>query len=583
MYSFFLNSTAIDEPVNFDRLVLRHTRSKLYFGSLLGARSFVLGNRDLIFEQSWVYEQLTQAAIAGHFANPAKFEIFYNEQLGFTGYCDFSSIKWDEKRVSVAFVDNALTAELEAVLTQRVELQSDISVELKPIRLMGGISHKIDANLATLAQNGIGAIWLHEIPFKLERSLAFAGTGQSVVNPFKNQPVYTNSTSKPVSVSVDMIVAGRGKCSTATNLELVGKSNEVVLFRSNPVSMATNYTDFSLPVSFAAVIEPSKSLTLSLLNLQAVDSYTIHYDSALSYLTIEEVREQKPSRARGCGLKYGLAETLKTVNQSVDFGQFRDLFFTNGLNIRGRESKVSVSFEELFRAANCSQNLAADWFDDRLWIGHKFELLAKYGVVDLGVVDECEVSMNSEWFFAKAKVGYKTWQAESVNGNQEVNSTREYEFERKIFGNELNLLSDFIASRYVIEETRNKQFETAKVADWKFDYSLFWLPDARYSMSPEEMLFAWCEFIKLAGKYSITSFTGSVGSQYYCSGKSVWGLRKFRLKKLMSIVEFKAVGLGKVRFEWCGELVQALVYDSSFYVKPNEESEAEFWCWELHS
>ena len=589
MYSFVLNGVEIDEPINFDRLIVRKTRSQLYFGKMFGVRTFVLGNNNLVFEQEWVYKLLTAIKDYKSLEAQIKFEILYCGKVCFVGYPDWQTLVFDEKRVSITFVDSYKTLNLASNITKKIEIEPSETITLYPVDLAGKVSHKIDNSLATVAQNGTGISLFHSVPFKLQSNISIAGTGQSVSNPNVSQPVYTNTSDKAVTVKVDLLVRVSAKSSTALMAYLC-VSNDNALFKTASFNVGVAYSTSELSISLTTEVAPLKTLSVYIQEVfGSTNNFTFEYDIDGSYLLIEEKREKKNSVVSGEDL-VELFKKFQLTNkvEIMPFSYFH-VMATNGLNIRGVNSKLKLSFEELFKAANCLYNIAADFDEENnsLWIGTKAELIKQSVVTEIGLPDSLEVELNTDWLFDKAKVGYKTWQAESVLGNNEINALSQYEFGQSVIENELNLVSDFIASDYVIEETRLKQFETAKIKDWKFDNSLFWIANdtvrswGNRQISPNKVLQKWSGFYGLNGKASFVSSEGKEDESMILAESAIFGIRKFKVTKSMEMYEFSKIGLGILKFQFCDEEIYGLIYDSSFSVKKNEQSEGEFFCWEI--
>ncbi len=586
MYSFKLNDKEIDEPINFDRLIVRKTRSQLYFGKMFGVRTFVLGNNDLTFEEKWVYEALTSIKNRKSLEEVFKFEILYCGNVCFVGYPDWNTLKYDEKRVSVAFVDSYKTLNLASNITKKIEIEVDEARTLEPIYLTGKVTHKIDSNLATVAKNGAGISLFHSVPFKLQNNIAIAGTGKSVDNPTLSQPVYTNTSDKAIIVKIEVYVKVFAKSSTPITAYIC-VSNDGTAYKSADFNIGTGYFGVLQTISLKTEVQPSKAISVYVNEVSgSTNNFTFEYD-AESYLVIEEQREQKSSSVKGVDLRNLFGKFNLTENIGIGDTSNLNLLVTNGLNIRGEASKIKLSFEELFKAANSLLNLAVDFNNGALLVGTKTELIRQYAITDIGTPDGIETTLNDDWLFSKAKVGYKNWQAESVFGNNEVNTVVEYEFEQNVIENELNLVSEFVSSDFVIEETRLKQFETAKVKDWKYDNNLFWIANDYFQsignrlLRPSNSLLKWEGFCGLNGNATLVSAEGAKDEEVLLIEESIFGIRKFKVTKSMEMYEFSKIGLGILKFQFCDEEIYGLIYDSSFSVKKNEQSEGEFFCWEI--
>lgn len=616
MYEFRLNGIEIDEPMNFDHCVFKWERSKKYFGSIFKERLFTLGSKEITYEDRRVYDLIVGAFEADGLFAEVRFEVWFCDEQAFEGWLDMATLKWDEKRVSCSFVDKPLVQEWVANVGTKYDITPNVQIDLHGQNLVGTITHTIDDNLRTVADNSVSVGIEHTIPLKLKNSVSVVGIAQSVSNVRQRQPIYTNNTSQSVTIDLEGVI----------DVEVRGNSfgfQVIIECAGNPqfISMGTGtVTTFlnNILVKATVTVAPSRSIYLYVREtLPFVGFYAFFYKST-SYLSVEERDDIVGSVAFGAEAGYLLDRIIKKSNgmKSV-FSEIEgnsNLIFTNGLNIRGKNGEISTSFDEVFEFLNTRYNLAVDVTDLGVWVGSKQELMDGYGTYNLGTPDDVQFSPNMDWYFSDSKVGYKTWQAESRMGNGEFNSGREYSF-RSPVKNTLNLETDVIASGYVIEETRRKQFDVKKVNDWKYDHNLFvidavpvgtsyrsrvaaeithneifYLPNKEnistynFDLAPEFSMLKWARFFGLSGNAKFVSGTGNtnVFGRNIAKGFPVFGKRAIKLTQSMEAYEFKKVGYGFVSFDYCGEKIKGLIVSKQLNFNPNHESKAEFFLWEIN-
>lgn len=172
---------------------------------------------------------------------------------------------------------------------------------------------------------------------------------------------------------------------------------------------------------------------------------------------------------------YGRTDT-PTVYTEDGCGAFRSL--TSGLFIRrAPEAKVFVSMKEILEGL---QPIDAIGFGLEVVNGvevFKVEPVEYFyqdkEVLSIDGVNKVDKKVLMNETYGTVKVGFDKWQAESINGLDEFNSTREYRSTTRNAMAPLDLISKFITGGYLIELTRIQNFATSGAADTKFDNDLF--------------------------------------------------------------------------------------------------------------
>jgi len=157
---------------------------------------------------------------------------------------------------------------------------------------------------------------------------------------------------------------------------------------------------------------------------------------------------------------------------------------TNGFMIRGFPTTgedartIRMSMNDYFKGFNPIDNLGMGIEksgDDYYIVVDKKEYFYDVNTVMLTLnnVPHIRRSEAPEYYYNRVKVGYDKWQIEYANGLDEFNSKREFDTGIKSVNNELDLISQLVASGYMLEVTRRKQFGETFTEDSEFDEENF--------------------------------------------------------------------------------------------------------------
>lgn len=168
----------------------------------------------------------------------------------------------------------------------------------------------------------------------------------------------------------------------------------------------------------------------------------------------------------GCGWRYALAKGLHirgyTLTQKSFFENFESWFesinaqWNMGLGYEVISSVMSIRVEEKEHFYDSSSN-SADFYNVKL-----------------------ERVYDHDWIFKKIVIGYNKWKAESKGVIDDPQTKTTYSSRFESVGNEISLLSEYIAASLVWEVTRREKIEPGK--DWKFDDDIFIM-----SLNPTEV------------------------------------------------------------------------------------------------
>ena len=157
---------------------------------------------------------------------------------------------------------------------------------------------------------------------------------------------------------------------------------------------------------------------------------------------------------------------------------------TNGLKIRqytmqdGNKPSITLSMEDAMQGLNAIHNIGMGLEPDINRMGHYWlriepmEYFYKNDVVFTALkVFEIERETKPDKFIANFSCGYAKWEAERINGIDEIQTKRSYRTVLSQVKNTLEQISRFIASGYAIEVTRREIGGTTR--DWRYDNDTF--------------------------------------------------------------------------------------------------------------
>lgn len=219
-----------------------------------------------------------------------------------------------------------------------------------------------------------------------------------------------------------------------------------------------------------------------------------------TYIKIQGIRSCPPSQAE----LYLVHESLSRVTEAVTNGCMRvkSSYYgrtdsepfafdddgcgglrsvTSGLKIRNAvEDKFFASPKDLIEGLNAIDNIGIAVepdpdipnksllvIEDLNYFYRDEEILRHDAIPEAG--DDVEETKH----YSKIDVGYKKWEVESVNGLDEIHSTRQYNTSIDTINSTFDITSNLVAGSYPIEITRQQSFAETGAADTKYDNEIF--------------------------------------------------------------------------------------------------------------
>jgi len=357
-----------------------------------------------------------------------------------TSFCQYNKFtkEWSEQYEGMIKFDPISKLDCTSVYDVKVDMEAVVSLSSANSYNISGLS---SLRLAVLDKNGntIGA------PITL-----------GSVNVYQASPTDTLSIHTTVSVSLKQ--TDRLYLYFVTNIEYL--TFPFVNFDVNLV-----FAEAKLNISSTSYCEQTKAdvFLVNEVMSRITEAYT--NDKMRVYSDYFGRTDAKPysSESNGCG---GL-ECL-----------------TNGLQLRqftmsdGSKPLFAMSMNELFEGLNPIHNIGMGLEDDPNRVGYKLvrvEPFIYFYKLDV-IFTAKNISLltreaNTAEYITSVNIGYDKWEAERVNGIDEIQTKRSYRTALSSVRSAFERISKFIASGYAIEVTRREYGATTK--DWRYDNDNF--------------------------------------------------------------------------------------------------------------
>lgn len=161
---------------------------------------------------------------------------------------------------------------------------------------------------------------------------------------------------------------------------------------------------------------------------------------------------------------------------------------TNGKNIRNMKQKdnsffpVSMSFQELFKSCDAVWNLGMRIEIDAngkgvIRVEPKAFFFQNSPFLVFDNVSEIKITPAQNYVFKSIEIGYEKWNLNQggINGIDEFNTVHSYSLPVENPQNSITAKSSFIASGYVIEQTRRIQYDVSPTNDFETDDNNFFI------------------------------------------------------------------------------------------------------------
>jgi hypothetical protein len=528
IWKFTINGTEIDEPIGWDAVELTLQRSDNYHGleNVISDNIKFWGTgADIISEAYETYGIDAQLNFVINYSCDGgdTYTVFFSGILNCYSY----SVVNNEVSIKIDYSDFQRTAKNR--LDTPVNLNSNISIDgntmssIVPFDLhLHGKSILYVANM--LVNDPIKTFNLTD-PAPFNPPFTIIGTDISDITEMSSyQPLVAliqNNTSQTRTIHITgrIVVSHHSLAISNAGPTTYTYAGGFQVFAGTTLLYTAPYNGGSSPVTYdftidqTVTIAPMSSMVFEFFDYYAnsvyapLNSYSADwsFDSSLSNLTIQDVSSFNPSTTKAFLIHEVFAKIAESITGIQD--SFRSDFFgrtnssphqydqngcgawvaiTNGLNIRKMLDKnaeyypITASFNQVFQAADAIWNLGMrmekdDSGKEYIRVEPKEYFYKAKTIYTALSVSDLKRSPAIDLIYNNFKIGYDKWNLNisGKNAIDEFNSTRTYNVPVKKADKTYQNLSKFIASGYVIEQTRRLQFNSLPTNDFETDNDLF--------------------------------------------------------------------------------------------------------------
>lgn len=163
------------------------------------------------------------------------------------------------------------------------------------------------------------------------------------------------------------------------------------------------------------------------------------------------------------------------------FGAFLNGFMVRGFPIAGDNARtIRMSMNDYFKGLSAIENLGlgVEKIDGIYYVviePREYFYDINTTILTLNNVPDIRRYELPEYYYSRVKVGYNKWETEFINGLDEINSVRYYDTKIKSVDSELTLISELVASGYVLESARRNQYVDSFTEDSEHDEDNFYV------------------------------------------------------------------------------------------------------------
>lgn len=294
-----------------------------------------------------------------------------------------------------------------------------------------------------------------------------------LVVPLPNNNFFTGSVNKTILVKLKGKV--NGMCTAGSNgtigcsLRRVSDSSSTVYEEIGHIAPGDYDAgqEFSIDIDTQITLYPNQRLTFI---VGASNPVTSTFQIWGTEISVEYEVSFDPTICK-CLTPYTLFKRLVDKMTEGKYGvksdflsNLDDIFITSGtaLRVYFDDSSVKTSLSDFFQALRTlgkkKYSVGLGIENDKLVIEELDYFFRQDIIMDLGIVNDLEVSVAENMIYNTIKVGYKDQTVDDINGRNEVNVTQLYSTPNTRSPKELNLVSPYRADPYGIEATRTDQF-----------------------------------------------------------------------------------------------------------------------------
>ncbi len=457
MWQFYLDNTLVEQPESFNLITFEKLRSEKYFGFVQRRKGVVKaqGEGQIKFTEEKAVAILTAAKERDGFGAKVLFRAKFQNLPAYEGTINFWNSEFYTNSVVVTFSDTANVLQFIASSSNRYQITTNKFQTLSSSGIIGKTTHTIIDTLNVFKQKRSSAQnFDHPVPFQFSE-----GSSSANVNPITSfsqvLPLYTNdSEKKTISVKASIIFD--------TNQDIT----DFKILLNDFVVEVIELDDFKAIIDQNIILEPNQELTISVETVNNSANVIFTYNVEKTTLSINEIKNNLKDTNVACITSFDFLNQLiglasgGTMRLESKFLKSIKHDWTNGKNLRGVDSVLNASFDQVYSDMNKFYCLYTNVNNDIVKIEQRKNIITQSSksIMKRDALIEEVKTPNREFLYSSVKAGFKTWQGSSALSNEEVNAILVYQTD--LFGREnvLDLQVDCIGSGILIEEIRQQQF-----------------------------------------------------------------------------------------------------------------------------
>lgn len=477
MYKVILNGTEIQQPEELVNLIFKKEYSEIFNGFIVGNSGYLEQLGGLTFLQKEAVDIINTNLKKDGILATIPIEIYYCDRLIYSGNLDNSTYS----NFECCKVNMALSTDK---LGDILNSKRNVIYSLKPTRKI------------LLPKKDFSTSGLYEISefshFKTSASGVHLNLGVPLKSDGKSVGMVDSSIAdgtmyeakSDLKLKISGIIAWEENSTKDYDLIMIVKdsggsiiSTTVIQSFIHTGSLIQRQSIISKEIDLLQGYKVSFWLHDSTINTP----FEFHFSDA-TFLQIIDTPEEniESSYCYGLTAYEAFVQVMDKISPQLKFrSEFFSLFggindfITSGNNIRGEYSEIKVSLQYLFenfsKLYDLESNLTGDKYNVEKCVDNP--LNCEYLNA---VISNYNENADIDRLYSSVKVGFTNWATDSKIKGYEHNSIRTYQSQLNFGSRELDLVSDFITSGYVIEEMRRMQFDAEKkVKEHKFDDSIF--------------------------------------------------------------------------------------------------------------
>lgn len=492
---FILGNNEVIQPAGMADLSLEKIRDKKLWGFVRKEMAYVKGIGECSFFEKKAIDILQSAYNESGIDAETLFTVEDDEgnQL-FQSEVDYANFREDGKNFFANFRDRNGVVEFDSQRSMIVSIVTNSSIKVLSQKIIGAVSHQFEdaSRIIELGKSGVFLDSSHTFPLKVKvKDSIGKGTGLSVMDPYKHEPIWLNTTEENKIVRVgakfdcQINISSTATITSTPVLEVYNQANDKILEKKlAPIIIPAN-TNFSCSYFVDETISVPIDGFIVLTNLVQYSTtnssyYKFEYQTS-SFLSIEEDISVPDSNVPGINIFDAFEQIISKISGGLltlnsPHLQKSGWFLTNGLNLRAVNAPINLSFDQLFEDLQKLECLSCGIYGNNVVIAPLGSVFSDLGLT-LGNLSAINYRPLTDLLYSEVKAGCTNWKSDTPSGNMEVNALATYSTSIKKINQLLDLtLKNISTSSRLIEVVRRLQYfqsSSSAQTDTKNDNTLF--------------------------------------------------------------------------------------------------------------